>query len=301
MASVRTSKPDDVKDPPDAGDRDDKRSFKEKVKDFFTKPGEGTTPPEPEEPPRSVKPEDLGYTMDRPDRPDRSSGPTEAAEEDVVDAVVVDDPIDPFGATVTVKPGLPRAPEPHTKRPGTTRPTSSPPAEPAPADTTPADAASTDNEPTLTTATTTQEDPVASAVSRPPSGQAGMAAQHRTDITLGEYLTDMVNITIAAKLDKDRAQDLALALGKVADALRDMAADLNGDHNIATAVVDQVTGLADAAGRMKKSAERCAHECENASEAAFLTVKHVGRVYGEDMQAMEAVGLTQASAAAHHD
>ncbi|MGV4890728.1 ATP/GTP-binding protein (plasmid) [Streptomyces viridosporus] len=260
---------DDVKDPPGTDDNDDGRSFKEKLKDyFFTKAGEGTTPPEPEEP-STLRPEDLGVTVDRPGGPTRSAK-TEAAEEDIPDAVIVDDPADPFGATVTSPASLPRAPEPHTQRPGTTRPTA-------------------------------QEDPVASEVSRPTSGQTGMAAKHRTDITFGEYLMEIVNIAIAAALDKDRAQDLAVALGKVADALRDMATDLIGDHNIATEVVDQITDLADAADRMKQLAERCATECEIASEAARIAAMSVGRVYGEDIQAMDDAGLAHASAAAHHD
>ncbi|MGW7596311.1 ATP/GTP-binding protein, partial [Streptomyces rubiginosohelvolus] len=179
------------------------------------------------------------------------------------------DPLD--GVEIAPGPkGLPPAPEPHTERPGTSRPTA-------------------------------QEDPVTSEVNKPASGQAGMAAKHRTDITFGEYLMEVVNIAVAAGLDKDLAQDLAVALGKVADALRDMAADLIGDHNIATEVVDRVTDLADAAMRMKQLAERCATECEIASEAARLAALAVGRTYGEDIQAMDDAGLAHASAAAHHD
>ncbi|MFF9497233.1 ATP/GTP-binding protein [Streptomyces flaveolus] len=261
-------KPDDVKDPPGTGDSDDGRSFKEKLRDFFTKADEDTTPHEPEEP-STLRPEDLGVTVDRPGGPTRSMK-TEAAEEDIPDAVIVDDPSDPFGATVTNTASLPRAPEPHTQRPGTTRPTA-------------------------------QEDPVASEVNRPTSGQTGMAAKHRTDITFGEYLTEIVNIAIAAALDKDRAQALAVALGKVADALRDMAADLINDHNIEADLVNQVIGLADASARMKQLVERCATECEIASEAARIAATSVGRVYGEDIQAMDDAGLAQASAAAHHD
>lgn len=261
------------KDPSGAAGSDKTRSFDEqakKAKEWFAKFGYGTDhDPGPEDPSR-LRPEDLGHTMDRPDRPDEQSGPPKAAEEDIVDAVIVDDPADPGGAYISRPPGLPPAPEPHTQRPGTTR-------------------------------LTAQENPVASEVSRPTSGQAGMAAQHRTDITFGEYLMEIVNIAIAAALDKDRAQDLAVALGKVADALRDMAVDLVTDHNIATEVVDQITDLADAATRMKQLAERCATECEIASEAARLAATSVGRVYGQDIQAMDDAGLAHASAAAHHD
>ncbi|MGW2841843.1 ATP/GTP-binding protein [Streptomyces sp. NPDC001493] len=202
-----------------------------------------------------------------PDHPARPPRPAPAKEEDIVDAVVVDDPA---GVHVSSPPGLPRAPEPHTQRPGTSRPTA-------------------------------QEDPVASQVSKPSSGQVGMAARHRTDVTFGEYLTEIVNIAIAAGLDAERAEELAVALGKVADALRDMAADLVGDHNIDTRVVDQITDLADAAARMKQVAERCATECGIASEAALLAAFAVGRTYSADMQAMEEVGLAHASSAAHHD
>ncbi|WP_308013516.1 ATP/GTP-binding protein [Streptomyces beigongshangae] len=262
-------KADDVKDPPDADDSDDERSFREWFKDFFTKAGEDNAPPEPEESSR-LRPEDLGdVTVERPGGPTRSPQP-EPTEDDIPDAVIVDDPSDPFGAHVSSPASLPRAPEPHTQRPGTSRPTA-------------------------------QEDPVASEVNKPASGQARMAAKHRTDITFGEYLMEIVNIAIAAALDKDRAQDLAVALGKVADALRDMAADLVGDHNIATEVVNQITDLADAAERMKQLAERCATECEIASEAARLAAMSVGRVYGQDVQAMDDAGLANASSAAHHD
>lgn len=263
---------DGVKDPPDtddSDDSDDERSFKERIKDFFTKAGEDNAPPEPEEPSR-LRPEDLGdITVDRPGGPTRTPQP-EPAEDDIEDAVIVDDPSDPFGAHVSSPASLPRAPEPHTQRPGTSRPTA-------------------------------QEDPVASEVNKPASGQSGMAAKHRTDITFGEYLMEIVNIAIAAALDKDRAQELAVAIGKVADALRDMAADLVGDHNIATEVVDQITDLADAADRMKQLAERCATECEIASEGARIAAMSVGRVYGQDIDAMDDAGLATASSAAHHD
>ncbi|MFE4629934.1 ATP/GTP-binding protein, partial [Streptomyces mirabilis] len=266
-----SEKPSDGSEKSGAKSDDDKRSFKERVKDRFGK--SGTAPgsaPGTEEPPRRARPEDFKVTVDSPGRSSRPPKP-EPAEEEIPDAVIVDDPSDPFGATVSSTASLPRAPESHTQRPGTTRPT-------------------------------TQEDPVASEVNKPTSvGQAGMAAKHRTDITFGEYLVEIVNIAIAAGLDKDRAQDLAVALGKVADALRDMAADLVGDHNVATEVVDQISDLADAAARMKQLAERCATECEIASEAARLAAMSVGRVYGEDIRAMDDAGLAHASAAAHHD
>ncbi|GGO98662.1 ATP/GTP-binding protein [Wenjunlia tyrosinilytica] len=267
--------PDDVKDPPGAGDSVGGRSFGERVKDWFNKSGDdakGTAAPEPEEPPRTVRPEGLGVTVDSPGRPNRPPQPDSPDGEDIPDAVVVDDPADPFRVHVASPAGLPPAPEPHTRRPGTTRPDPH-----------------------------TQENPVTSQVNKTASGQADMEAKHRTDITFGEYLMEIVNIAIAAALDKDRAQDLAVALGNVADALREMAADLIGDHNIATEVTEQVCGLADAATGMKLLAERCATECEVACEAARIAAVAVGRTYGEDIKAMDDAGLAQASAAAHHD
>lgn len=213
--------------------------------------------------------EAFGFTMDRPGGPPRPPA-SQQPEEDIVDAVIVDDPADTVGAHVSGPAGLPPAPEPHTQRPGTTR-------------------------------TAAQEESVASQVSKPARDQTGMAAQHRTDITFGEYLVGIVNIAVAAELDRDRAQDLAAALGKVADALRDMAADLVGDHNIATEVVNQITDLADAAARMKALAERCAFECGVASQGATTAAFSVSFVYGEDVQAMADAGLTHASAAPHHD
>ncbi|MEU0646021.1 ATP/GTP-binding protein [Streptomyces umbrinus] len=166
---------------------------------------------------------------------------------------------------------LPAAPEPHTPRPGTTRPAH-------------------------------QEDRnVSEPATRTPSAAGGMPAQHRTDITFDEYLMEIVNIAIAAGLDGEEAEKLAEALGKVADALRDMATDLVGDHNIATEVTTLISDLADAATRMKLQAERCATECRAASEAATVAAMAVGRTYGEDIQAMDNAGLAHASAAAHHD
>ncbi|MFF4145933.1 ATP/GTP-binding protein [Streptomyces sp. NPDC001698] len=232
--------------------------------------GSGTGKPKGGRPSDSpFGPEDSTPTAEWPGRPARSPRSADDGEEDIWDAVVVDDPSDPFGAHVTSPASLPRAAEPHSQRPGTTRPTA-------------------------------QEDPV-TEVNKTASGQAGLAAKHRTDITFDEYLMEIVNIAIAAGLDKERAEDLAEALGKVADALRDMATDLVGDHNIATEVTNQISDLADAATRMKMQAMRCATECEAASEGAKLAAVAVGRVYGEDIKAMDDGGLAHASAAAHHD
>lgn len=134
-----------------------------------------------------------------------------------------------------------------------------------------------------------------------PSGAGSLAAQHHTDITFDQYLMDMANITIKAASDQERAETLMEALGKVADALREMSADLIGDHNISTEVTDLIADLADSAARMKTQAERCAEQCDLAKEAAKLAAVMVARIYGEDMAAKEDAGLTHASAAVHHD
>ncbi|WP_329453182.1 ATP/GTP-binding protein (plasmid) [Streptomyces sp. NBC_01724] len=148
---------------------------------------------------------------------------------------------------------------------------------------------------------TQQESNVSNTEVKSASGQGGLAAQHRTDITFDEYLIEVANIALTAERLKDRAEALAEALGRVADALRDMATDLVGDHNIDTRVTDLIANLADAAGRMKMQAERVAQECEIAADACRIAAAFVARVYGEDMKAMEEAGLTYASAAAHHD
>lgn len=130
---------------------------------------------------------------------------------------------------------------------------------------------------------------------------ARMPAQHRTDITFGEYLVAMTNIAVSAEIDKDEAEALADKLGKVADSLRAMADDLAGDHNIDAKVTDMITDLADGAGRMKAQAMRCAEACGTASDAATTAAVSVARVYGQDMNAKEEAGLKHVSAAVHHD
>ncbi|MDR3032177.1 MAG: ATP/GTP-binding protein, partial [Kitasatospora sp.] len=109
------------------------------------------------------------------------------------------------------------------------------------------------------------------------------------------------NIAIKAASDQEHAEDLTGALVQVADALRDMAADLVGDHNVSTDVTDLIADLADSAARMKAQAERCAELCGFAKEASRLTAKEVARVYGRDMDAKEDAGLAHVSAAVHHD
>ncbi|MGW2353669.1 ATP/GTP-binding protein [Actinacidiphila glaucinigra] len=213
---------------------------------------------------------------------DRTRRPWRPADdgEDYPDAVIVDDG---SGAGTNSRPagsqaagtggalGLPRGQEPHTQRPGTTQTT-------------------------RTEGSSVSDTQVTTAF-----GHGGLAAQHRTDITFEQYLTEMANVAVNAGVDKERADELAMALSQVADALRDMAADLVGDHNVSTEVTGLISELADAAGRMKQQAERCAAECDVAFEAAKLSAATVARVYSEDMNAVKDAGLKYASSAAHHD
>ncbi|MEE1943058.1 ATP/GTP-binding protein [Streptomyces sp. TRM 70361] len=212
--------------------------------------------------------EDSTPTVEWPEHDTRPPKRTAMGEDDIVDADIVPDK--PAAVTTGAR-GLPPAPEKHTARPGTSRPTSM----------------------------------EGSSVSSPevsrPSGAGGLRAQHRTDITFDDYLMEMANIAIQAACDQERAEALADALDKVADALRDMATDLIGDHNVSTEVTELISDLADAAARMKQQAERCATECGLALEAAKLAAAMVARIYGEDMAAKEDAGLKYASAAAHHD
>ncbi|MCF3105407.1 ATP/GTP-binding protein [Streptomyces roseoverticillatus] len=203
--------------------------------------------------------------LKHPGRPPRTA---DGGEDGIEDAVIVED--DPASAATCVQ-GLPPAPEPHTQRPGTTRDTG------------------------------TEGSNVNSTEVAIPSGQGGLAAQHRTDITFDEYLVEMANIAIQAASHQERLEALKDALARVADALRDMAADLVDDHNIDMRVTGQITDVADAAGEMKIQAERCAEQCDMANEAARLGAALVARVYGQDMDAKEDADLKHTSAAAHHD
>jgi hypothetical protein len=182
------------------------------------------------------------------------------------------DPRNPNQSPAGITPGprgLAAAPEPHTQRPGTSR-------------------------------TSNEEDPMPPKTATTTGPAQHLAAEHQTDINLGEYLTEITNIAIASDTHKDRAEQIASALGQVADALRDMSTDLAGDHNIAPQVTDLIADLADDAGRMKLQAAHAAEECGNASQAGALAGMSVAQTYNRDVQAMDDAGLTYASAAAHH-
>ncbi|MGK5497303.1 ATP/GTP-binding protein [Streptomyces sp. URMC 125] len=208
----------------------------------------------------------------RGERPEEPTGPVPADSVGItverVDREAADTPGggptgDPRPVTTGAR-GLPPAPEPTFPRPGTTRDTK------------------------------TKEDSVSNTVTT-------VSGRHRTDITFDEYLMEMANIALQAASHQERAEALTEALGRVATALRDMAASLADDHNVDLRVTDQITDLADAAGRMKTQATRCAEECGIALEAAKLAAAMVARVYGQDMDAKDDAGLKATSAAAHHD
>ncbi|WP_406292258.1 hypothetical protein [Embleya sp. NBC_00896] len=132
------------------------------------------------------------------------------------------------------------------------------------------------------------------------SAQTGLAAQHRTDTTFDDFLTQIANIAAHATTDQEQQHELSDAVGRAADAVREMAGDLVGDHNITTVVAKLLADLADAAGQMKLQAQRSSEACGQAAEAGRLTAKIVARVYSADMNAKHDAGLQHASAAAHH-
>lgn len=215
---------------------------------------------------------DDGPTVEWPENPTPRPGSSPPAEDLIEDAFIVDDPTDPCGGESSLI-SLLRAPEKHTARPGTSRP-------PQPH---------------------TEGSSVSSAKGSRPTGHGGLAAKHRTDITFDEYLVEMANTALQAASVQERAQVLVEVIGRVADALRDMATDLANDHNIGEAVTDLIMDVADAALRMKQHAQEAEDTCGIASEASRLAATLVARVYGEDMAAKEDAGLRFASAAAHHD
>ncbi|MET8751329.1 ATP/GTP-binding protein [Streptomyces sp. NPDC004667] len=240
--------------------------------------------PEPDEPPRgTVRPEDLGVTVDSPGRPNRPPRPSREPEEDYPDAVIIPD--DPAAVTTGAR-SLPPAPPPSFPRPGTSRPAGPQPSAPRPSAPRPA----------TPRAETAKENPVRLAHPR----QTGIPRQHLTDITFDQFLIGTANIAVTAEADRAKAELLAQALGAAVKGLREMATDLAYGHNISNKVLDQISELADAASRMKAQADLCAGECAAASEAATLAAGGVANTYGQDLKAMEEAGLDQASAAAHH-
>ncbi|WP_410540532.1 hypothetical protein [Streptomyces sp. KL2] len=249
--------------------------------------GEGT-----EEPAEPVWSEDLGITVERADRP----GPSNRSDTSPPKGA----PTGP--AAIAPGPtGLPRAPEPHTQRPGTTRPAppqdNSGPAGPQDSTTGPAPEQAGPPTPQESSVDSTQVTPAPTSA---PARQESLARQHRTDITFDEYLMEMAAIAVDSHRDESRAEELAQVLGKAVDALREMADDLAGDHNLAPRVTEHISHLADTADRMKAQAGRGAQECGAAAEAARLAAAEVARVYGRDRDAKQNAGLTHTSAATHH-
>ncbi|MGR6998771.1 hypothetical protein ACU686_12675 [Yinghuangia aomiensis] len=146
--------------------------------------------------------------------------------------------------------------------------------------------------------TTDEEHSMAKEVA---TAQTGLAAQHRTDITFDEYLVLMAQAAAASKGYHTFMGEAAGKLTRIAKALKEMADDLAGDHNIAAMVTMKVTEMAESAERMRRQAERAAAESETAFEQARRSASQVAAVYGEDMAEVEDKGLASASAAAHHE
>ncbi|MEV5406217.1 hypothetical protein AB0L20_27040 [Streptomyces albidoflavus] len=202
------------------------------------------------------------------------------SEEDIVDAVIVDDPAPPStdgqprGLTV----GQPAA---HPPRPGTSRPPDPPQEPPMAPEQSPA--------PRTTTS------------SAAPRGSTGMAAKHRTDITLDEYLVSMGNIAVNAERDQQEMAESAPLVALVVGVLAHMAKDLEDDHNVDPEVADLVHEMAQDAGRMVQAFRQAEKASADAAQAAAQAAQEVARVYGQDQAAMDEGGVAQASAAVHHD
>lgn len=132
-------------------------------------------------------------------------------------------------------------------------------------------------------------------------GSTGMAAKHRTDITLDEYLVSMGNIAVHAERDHQDMAKSAPLIALVGGVLAHMAKDLEDDHNIDPELADLVHEMARDAGRMVKAFHQAEKASAAAAGAALHAAQDVARVYGQDQAAMDEGGVAQASAAVHHD
>lgn len=139
------------------------------------------------------------------------------------------------------------------------------------------------------------------ATSSAARGRTGMAAKHRTDITLDEYLMAMANIAVNAERDQQEMAKAAPLVALVGGVLANMAKDLEDDHNVDPEVADLVHEMARSAGRMVKAFHQAEKASAAAAQAAAQAAQGVARVYGQDQAAMDEGGVAQASAAVHHD
>nr|WP_280873677.1 hypothetical protein [Streptomyces sp. CZ24] len=206
-------------------------------------------------------------------------GPEQDSEEDIVDAVIVDDPAPP--STDGHPPGLTVGqPAAHPPRPGTSRPPDPPQEPPMAPEQSPA--------PRTTTSSAAR-------------GSTGMAAKHRTDITLDEYLMSMAAVAVNAERDQQEMAESAPLVALVVGVLAHMAKDLEDDHNVDPEVADLVHEMAQDAGRMVQAFRQAEKASADAAQAAAQAAQEVARVYGQDQAAMDEGGVAQASAAVHHD
>lgn len=153
-----------------------------------------------------------------------------------------------------------------------------------------------------------EPDPEPSDLGRPAArarartvGRQRMARQHRTDITFDQYLVAIANIATNSQADYQMVKEAVENLSVLAVALREMSADLGGNHNIDRRVTHLLADLADLSATTAREADRLAQYSEKAATVAAVAAQSVAQVYGEDLAAMDEGGLDQASAAIHHD
>ncbi|MFC9067922.1 MULTISPECIES: hypothetical protein [Streptomyces] len=218
---------------------------------------------------------------------------------------------------------LPPAPEPHTQRPGTSRP------EPAPqnqgqgldenegrkdSNMPGTDMVATEQTPDSALAVNDQggglaalRDEAPAPAARPAAGtvrrvvQQPMAMQHRTDITLEEYLTEIAAIADGAKELQGRAAATVTFMEELTKLLLSMAGELGEDHNIDSRVTDGITTMAGHAPGVARLCEAASSAYAEAAETALEAARRVAALYQADMEAVHEAGLLSASAARHHE
>ncbi|MFB7900640.1 hypothetical protein ACFC1B_30540, partial [Streptomyces xiamenensis] len=132
-------------------------------------------------------------------------------------------------------------------------------------------------------------------------GHQQMAVQHRTDITLEEYLAEIADIADSASKLQGRAAATVTFMDELTTLLRTMSAELGEDHNIDDRVTDGITAMADQAPGVARLCEQASLAYTNAAETALEAARQVAALYQADMDAVREAGLSSASAARHHE
>lgn len=180
----------------------------------------------------------------------------------------------PPAAVTTGQRGLPPAPEPHTKRPGTQRP----------------------GKPRRTT---TPKGHMKTVETR---SSSGLAARHRTELTLDAYLLTMVRIAMGVLESADEAELVATTMQKAADVIVEAQQDLQNSHNVTDAKVQALLdNTAQAAKEMAAEAQRMAIRCRRASDGSQMAARVVNADYRRDQVAKHDAGLKHVSSATHHE